>query len=231
MRRASKHSAWTQHRGEGWRTGLIQLTLSRAEGSHAHSDWAPNRVRMPAPNPEAITRLLHRARDGDDEAFDALFGVVYDELRVLARALRRRGASETLNTTALVHEAYAKLTPSLNLSWKDRSHFFGVAARAMRQILVNAAEKRSAAKRGGGQAAISFDEEHHGSISPDTVLDLNDALTVLERSNPRQARVVECRFFAGLSVEETALALDVSEPTVKRDWRFARAWLAGELGE
>ncbi len=178
-----------------------------------------------------VTQLLHQARQGDAEAFDHLMGVVYEELRRVARGVRRSGASETLNTTALVHEAYVKLTPSRELSWKDRSHFFGVAARAMRQVLVNAAGKRSAQKRGGGKPDISFDEEQHGlTISPEGVIELNRALEALEASNPRQVRVVECRFFAGLSIEETSEALGVSAPTVKRDWRFARAWLSEQMG-
>lgn len=185
---------------------------------------------MPEPTPHDVTQLLHRAHEGDAEAFDRLFEMVYDELRRLARSVRRRGAPETVNTTALVHEAYVKLTPSKALSWKDRSHFFGVAARAMRQVLTNAAEMRSAKKRGGGEVALSFDERRHGmSVSPDQMLDLNRALEQLETANPRQVRVVECRFYAGLSVEETAEVLGVSEPTVKRDWRFARAWLESAL--
>ena len=186
---------------------------------------------MTYPDGSEVTRLLHRARDGDDDAFDALFDVVYQELRGLARSVRRAGASETLNTTALVHEAYVRLIPSKALSWNDRSHFFGVAARAMRQVLVRAAEKRATKKRGGGQVAVPLDEERDGvAFDPHRLIDLDAALSALEKENPRQARVVECRFFAGLSVEETAAALEISEPTVKRDWRFARAWLAEELG-
>ncbi|MEZ4426021.1 MAG: ECF-type sigma factor [Gemmatimonadota bacterium] len=185
---------------------------------------------MSQPTPEAVTQLLRRAHAGDDGAFDQLFDVVYDELKRLAQAVRRSGGSETINTTALVHEAYVKLTPSKQLSWADRSHFFGVAARAMRQVLIAAAEKKSAKKRGGGQAPVEFDEQLHGGlVQPDQLLDLDRALATLEAANPRQARVVECRFFAGLSVEETAEALGVSEPTVKRDWRFARAWLTDAL--
>lgn len=181
-------------------------------------------------SPDAITQLLHRAHSGDDGAFDQLFEVVYDELKRLAQAVRRPGAAETINTTALVHEAYVKLTPSRQLSWADRSHFFGVAARAMRQVLIAAAEKKSAKKRGSGQAPVAFDEQVHGaSVQPEQLLDLERALATLEVANPRQARVVECRFFAGLSVEETAEALGISEPTVKRDWRFARAWLTEAL--
>ncbi len=185
---------------------------------------------MSASRSDEVTRLLHRAREGDAEAFDALFEVVYGELRKLARSVRRSSGSETLNTTALVHEAYVKLTPSRALDWTDRKHFFGVAARAMRQVLVNAAERRSAIKRGGGQVPVSFDEALHGSVrSADSVLALDAALSDLDAANPRQARVVEYRFFAGLSVEETAAALEVSEATVKRDWRFARAWLADRI--
>lgn len=185
---------------------------------------------LPA-SPAQVTQLLHRASEGDEQAFEGLFDLVYEELRRLARRVRQGGAPETLSTTALVHEAYIKLTPSHDLSWRDRSHFFGVAARAMRQVLVDAAEKRAAQKRGGGQAAVSFDEDRHGAwIAPERVIGVSQALELLEQANPRQVRVVECRFFAGLSVRETAHALDVSEPTVKRDWRFARAWLAQELG-
>ena len=176
-----------------------------------------------------VTQLLQQAEHGDEDAFDRLFDIVYQELRQLARSVRRGGAPETINTTALVHEAYVKLTPSKQLSWQNRNHFFGVAARAMRQVLVNAAEKRSAKKRGGGQVPLEFDERLHGAVDPTDILDLDEALQALEKSNPRQARVVECRFFSGLSVEETAAALGVSEPTVKRDWRFARAWLSEAL--
>ena len=190
----------------------------------------------PSPPPEAeVTRLLHSAADGDAAAFDKVFQLVYDELHRLAHALRRGRASETLNTTALVHEAYVRLIPSQKLEWAGRSHFLGVAARAMRQVMVRAAERRTAAKRGGGQAPMEFDEALHSDgegapVAPERVLVLDEALARLEALEPRQARVVECRFFAGLSVEETAQALEISEPTVKRDWRAARAWLAREMG-
>ncbi len=188
----------------------------------------------PAPPPEAeVTRLLHSAADGDEQAFDRVFQLVYDELHRLARIIRRGKASETLNTTALVHEAYVRLVPSQKLEWAGRGHFLAVAARAMRQVMVRAAERKTTAKRGGGEAPIAFEEELHGSsgdqVSPERVLVLDEALARLEALEPRQARVVECRFFAGLSVEETAGALGISEPTVKRDWRAARAWLAREM--
>ncbi len=191
---------------------------------------------VPDSNPEGITRLLESASAGDAEAFDRVFEVVYEELRRLARQVRRARASETLNTTALVHEAYLRLLPSSDLAWKNRGHFMAVAARAMRQVLVRAAERRAATKRGGGKADLPLDEaagrspgEAGGGVEPEGVLLLDAALGRLEALSPRQARVVECRYFAGLSVEETAQALEISEPTVKRDWSAARAWLAREL--
>jgi RNA polymerase sigma factor (TIGR02999 family) len=182
---------------------------------------------------EEITRLLSAASDGDPAAFDEVFRIVYEELRRLARKVRRGQASETLNTTALVHEAYVRLLPSRDLAWESRGHFLGVAARAMRQVLVHAAQRRGAAKRGGGRVDLSLNEAIHGGpsrgVEPEQVLALDAALEELEALSERQARVVECRFFAGLTVEETAEALEVSEPTVKRDWRTARAWLARKL--
>ena len=191
--------------------------------------------RSPLSEPD-VTRLLNAAGDGDEDAFRRVFDVVYDELHRLAGQVRWGRASETLNTTALVHEAYLHLLPSQDLAWKNRGHFLAVAARAMRQVLVRAAEKRTAAKRGGGRVHAELDERIHTpadaegmDATPERVVQLDDALRRLEEFAPRQARVVECRFFAGLSVEETAIALDVSEPTVKRDWRSARAWLAREV--
>lgn len=178
----------------------------------------------------AVTRLLDSVRAGETGAMDDLFDVVYDELRGLARVVRRGRAGETLNTTALVHEAYAKLVPARGLDLEGRAHFFRVVARAMRQVLVNAAESRMAAKRGGGWVGVTLGEElGDHPLDPVTLLALNDALGELEAMDPRQARIVECRFFAGLSVPETAEALGISEPTVKRDWRAARAWLAHRL--
>ncbi|MEZ4417955.1 MAG: ECF-type sigma factor [Gemmatimonadota bacterium] len=190
------------------------------------------------PPPEEVTRLLESASSGDGEAFDRVFRVVYDELRGLARLVRRGRASETLNTTALVHEAYLRLLPSQGLAWQGRSHFMGVAARAMRQVLVRAAERRSTLKRGGGKVDLPLEEAVAGalgtdavSVEPERILALDAALMKLEAMSPRQARVVECRFFAGMSVEETAQALAISEPTVKRDWSAARAWLAREMAQ
>jgi len=178
---------------------------------------------------DAATKLLQEAQDGSTEAFDALYSLVYAELRRLARVVRQNRSGVTLNTTALVHEAYVRLLPSKDISWQDQAHFFRVAARAMRQVLVRAARHRLAQKRGGGQITVAFDERIHAPVEADQFLTLNTALSELETMHPRQAQVVECRFFAGLSVEETAVALGVSAPTVKRDWRTARAWLALSL--
>jgi len=183
--------------------------------------------------PELITHLLSAAGSGDREALDRVFGLVYDELRRLAAAVRRNRASETLNATALVHEAYLKMLPSANQRWQDRVHFLRVAARAMRQVLADAAARRSTQKRGGGLALLTLDGSSpaEAELGPDDILDLHRALDELAELNPRQAEVVECRFYAGLSLEETAEALGVSVPTVTRDWRFARAWLSKRLRE
>ncbi len=180
-----------------------------------------------------ITLLLRAAQDGDRVAFDEVYRVVYDELRGLARAVRSRHRSDTINTTALVHEAYLKLVPAPSGRVQDRAHFFSIAARAMRQVLVDAARRRSAVRRGGGAEIVVLDESlDRGPDRPveaDDVIALDDALRQLEAMSPRQASVIECRVFAGLSVAETAHALGVSEPTVKRDWQTARAFLAHTL--
>lgn len=177
-----------------------------------------------------VERLLDALRKGDDQALDDLFGVVYDELRRLARVVRQGRAGETLNTTALVHEAYTKLVPSGALDLESRTHFFRVVARAMRQVLVNAAEAGMAAKRGGDWVPVTLTEHPaRRSLDAESLLDLEEGLRELEAMDPRQVRIVEYRFFAGLGVSETARMLGVSEPTVKRDWRAARAWLAQRL--
>lgn len=182
--------------------------------------------------PESIPRWVDAARSGDREALDRFFSALYDELRRLAAVVRRDRAGETLNTTALVHEAYLKLVASAELSWQDRLHLFRVAARAMRQVLADAAERRVAAKRGGGVPLATLDDslQAEPALTPEEVLDLDRALTALGERNARQLAVVECRFFAGLSLEETAEAVGASLPTVVRDWRFARAWLSRRLG-
>ena len=178
-----------------------------------------------------VTKLLHSARDGDSDALDRLIPLVYDELRRLAHVVRSDRRRATINTTGLVHEAYEKLLPS-DVEWQDRTHFFRVAARAMRQVLIDGARKRQAEKRGGSHTDVTFDEQlYERPINDEELIMLDDALDRLAQMDSRQARIVECRFFAGLTVEETANALDISAPTVYRDWRAARAWLAMQLNE
>ena len=178
-----------------------------------------------------ITRLLGEWRAGDREAANRLFPLVYRELQALAhRQLARHVPGDSLVTTALVHEAYLKLVDRRRASFNDRGHFFAVAARAMRQILVDQARKRSSQKRGGGLHRIDLDEQKVPLAERAAeVVALDEALTRLEVIEPRLGRVVELRYFGGLSVEETAEALDLSPPTVKRDWRKARLLLHREL--
>ena len=169
--------------------------------------------------------LLRGAREGDKESLDALFALAYDELRRIARRVRGDG-SETLSTTALVHEAYLKLLPS-KVPANDAAHFKLLIARAMREALIDAARRRHAGKRGGKDFAITLDDELQAApLKAAELLDLHEALEELERVDPRRASIVECRFFGGLNVDETAEALNLSTATVKRDWRIARAWLA-----
>ncbi|HMB89864.1 MAG TPA: ECF-type sigma factor [Rhodothermales bacterium] len=177
-----------------------------------------------------ITTLLAALNEGDEKAMDALFAMVYQELRRLARTVRHQRASETMNTTALVHEAYIKLVGSDQLDVQSRLHFMRVAARAMRQVLVTAAHKRITQKRGGDQAPLSFDDALYAvPVEPAQVVGLDEALQRLETHDPRQVQVVECRFFAGFTIPETAEIMDLSVATVNREWRMARAWLAGAL--
>lgn len=163
-------------------------------------------------------------------AVDDLYSATYEELRRLASRVRRGDPSETLNTTALVNEAYLKLAGSPGLKAVSRLHFKRIAARAMRQLLVEAARRRNSAKRGGGQLAITLDESIAANMNvSDDMLALDAAIDDLARLHPRQALMVEYRFFGGLDLNETAQALEVSESTVDRDWRAARAWLATQL--
>lgn len=179
-----------------------------------------------------VTRLLaHLAEDGRD-AMDRVFPLVYDELhRVAQRKLQSERPGHTLNATALVHEAYLRLAGAANIEWRSRAHFFAVAARAMRRILINHAESRNATKRGGALHHVELGEHIAAeAVQDDLVLDLDRALTRLAALDERQCRIVECRYFAGMSIEETAAGLDISPATVKRDWTLARAWLNHELG-
>jgi RNA polymerase sigma factor (TIGR02999 family) len=165
---------------------------------------------------------------------DRLFGVVYDHLRVLARrALRRRRPGQTLDTTALVHEAYLKLAGNASAAFRDRGHFLAVASLAMRHILVDAARRRAMKRRHGETSAAAGVEEPRVEVDAlaAEILSLDHALTSLSRIDDRLARLVELRYFGGLSVEETAATLEVSERTVKRDWRKARAFLFRALNE
>jgi RNA polymerase sigma factor (TIGR02999 family) len=167
-----------------------------------------------------------------DPALDQLFDRVYGELRRLAHRARGGRAGDTLNTTALVHEAYLKLSSSPTLRLESRSHFLAVAARAMRQIVVDSARRQLADKRAAGAVPITLDEQaHQAPLKPERVVALDEALARLDRIDPRRARVVESRVFGGLTTDETAVLLGVSRPTVERDWRAARAWLAVELGD
>lgn len=185
------------------------------------------------PGADRVTELLLAARDGDERAVDQLFPVVYDALHRMAhRRLAGERRGHTLSTTALVHEAYLKLVRLDRIAWHGRAHFLAIAARSMRNILVDYALARKAAKRGGGAGAdADAAVEVSACDAPAAdVLTLHEALERLEALDARQGRVVECRFFAGMSVEETAEALGVSPASVKRDWALARAWLNRELG-
>jgi len=179
------------------------------------------------------TRLLRAWASGDQSALEHLTPRVYDELRRIAgRFMQDERPGSTIQTTALVHEAYLKLVDVTNVDWQHRAHFFAISAQIMRHILLDQARRRVAAKRGGAAPRLNLDEAPDvGSSRAREVIALDDALTALAKINPRQARVIELRFFAGLSVEETAEVSKVSPDTVMRDWRLARAWLLAELGD
>ena len=178
-----------------------------------------------------VSDLLHELSQGNPGALDRLMPVVYDELRRVAHGqLRGERPEHTLNTTALVHEAYLRLVKMEPVEWQDRAHFYAVAARVMRRVLIDYARARNRDRRGGAPVQVELSETLAAVVpQPDDLLALEEALARLEVLNQRQCRVVECRCFAGMSVEETAAALDTSPATVKRDWGFARAWLNREL--
>ena len=178
------------------------------------------------------TQLLRAWANGDPEALEKLTPRVYDELRRLARHfMRDEQPGKSLQATALVHEAYLKLIDVTNVDWQHRAHFFAVAAQMMRHILLDRARRRVAAKRGGEAARLNLDEVLDvGASRAREIIALDDALNALAKVDSRKARVIELRFFAGLSVKETAEVLSVSPDTVLRDWRLARAWLLAELG-
>ena len=187
---------------------------------------------MLAPMASPVTEVLLQVKAGDREALDRLMVLVYDELAALAhQKLGFEATGHTLQTTALVHEAYLKLVDQRRVTWQNRSHFFAVAATAMRRILVNHAEARRAAKRGGGRRALSLEEGQlvAGELPDEQLLALDEALARLAQFNERGAKVVEYKFFGGLGWEEIATAMGLSPITVRRAWESARAWLKREL--
>ena len=188
-----------------------------------------------SPGPAAITRLLVGWRGGDQAALEQLIPLVHDELRRLARRhMAHERVGHTLQATALVNEAFVRLIDVQQVKWQDRAHFFAIAARALRRILIDYARRHRAARRGGGQdgppARVALDSvELPVAERADTLLALDEALDRLAQLDARLAQVVECRFFAGLSEAETAAALDVSQRTVARQWVLAKGWLYQEL--
>jgi RNA polymerase sigma factor (TIGR02999 family) len=182
--------------------------------------------------PTEVTELLIAYRDGEREAFDRLLPLVYEDLRRIARRQLGYNNHQTLSTTGLVHESYLKLVAQNHVDYQDRSHFLAISARAMRQVMIGYARKRNAIKRGGGERAVTLDEGRIAMAEEaERLLTIDQALKRLAQHNERLAQVVECRFFAGLSEEETAAALKVSLRTAQRDWMRARAWLKQELQE
>lgn len=186
---------------------------------------------MSKPSAQNVTKLLVQWSAGDPEALDALIPLVYEELRRVARYyLKQEKQSHTLSSTALVHEAYLRLVNQKDVTWQNRAHFFGVAAQMMRRILVDHARHHGYAKRGGGALTLALEE---AVATPQrrelNLVALDDALDSLAKLDDRQRRMVELRFFGGLSIEETSEVLGVSAPTVKREWASARAWLFREI--
>ncbi len=178
-----------------------------------------------------VTRILAAIERGDPHAAGQLLPLVYDELRRLAaRHLDQERAGQTLQPTALVHEAYLRLVGHDGSKWDGQHHFYGAASQAMRHILVEGARRKGAAKRGGGRRRVPLEEFHRVEESPEDLLDLDEALTRLAKEDPAKAKLVQLRFFAGLTTAEAADALGVSLATAERWWAYARAWLYAELG-
>ncbi len=182
----------------------------------------------------AVTRLLAELRAGRPDVAEQVLPLVYDELRAIAaRHMRRERPGHTLQATALVHDAFLKLVDQTRVEWQDRAHFFAIASQAMRRILVDHARARAAAKRGAGAAAVSMDETvllgEQSALSPEELLSLDAALDELASLDPGHARIVELRYFGGMTIEETAAALGMSPATLKREWSLARAWLRRRL--
>jgi len=212
-------------------TPLFRLTLLAADPRAGFIGGAgPKAPRTAMPEAD-ITQMLVELSGGNREAMDRLLPAIYEQLRLMARReLRRERPGHTLTPTALVHEAYLKLVQLERVDWRGRAHFFGACAREMRRILISYARMKKADKRGGGVSPVTLENVMVAAESrPGELLALDEALVKLEALSARQARIVECRFFAGMSVEETAAALEISPATVKREWTAARAWLNREL--
>ena len=207
---------------------VVALTLRNAKPKQKPASPSKNLMETSS---DSVSQLLHRWSDGDKGALDQLMPLVYGELRKMARRyMWQQPSDHTLQTTALIHEAYLRLVGGEEKHWQSRAHFFGVAAQAMRHILVDYARARHAGKRGGEARAVSLEEA--AFVSEERAAELvalDDALAELARLSPRQGRVVELRYFGGLSVTETAEVLQVSSDTVTRDWNQAKAWLHREL--
>ncbi len=178
-----------------------------------------------------ITQLLSEISHGNKEVVNSLMPVVYKELHQMAHLkLRNERSGHTLNATALVHEAYFKLVDQTRVDWQNRAHFFAIASEAMRRILINYAIQRAAEKRGGGRLIVTFiDDQVNRNTKPEELIELDEALKRLAGFSERQSKIIEYWFFVGLNHEEIAEVLNVSVPTVRRDWRIARAWLSKEL--
>jgi RNA polymerase sigma factor (TIGR02999 family) len=185
------------------------------------------------PSPPNVTEMLNKWKNGDQGVLEKLIPVVYDELRrQAARYLQRERRGHTLQATALIHEAYLRLIDQATMEWKSRAHFYAIAARLMRQILVDHARKRQAGKRGGSDIKVPLEEAMVTTPGKNVdLVGLDEALTRLAVLDPQQSRIVELRYFSGLSVDETAEVLGVSSRTVKRDWNVAKAWLRQQIGE
>jgi RNA polymerase sigma factor (TIGR02999 family) len=189
-------------------------------------------------SPPSVSHVLEQLRGGDRTAFDELFPLVYDELhRIAAQQRRRWEGDETLNTTALVNEAYLKLVDQSAPDWRSRAHFLAVASTAMRQILIDYAKQKRAGKRGGRRPHVALHEieaalrrdDDLSEARDDLLVALDESLRRLSQSDPRQTRIVECRFFGGMTIEDTAEALGLSPATIKRGWAMAQAWLYRDL--
>ena len=209
------------------------MAIARSEVSFAEGQLRRSRQRLRRfmSDPGDVTRLLDAANGGDRDALNAVLALLHNQLRSIAHyQLARESTGHTLETMGLVNEAYLRLLGVERVTWQDRQHLLAMAARAMRRVLIDYADRRRAAKRGSGVADVPIDQvcaaedERSGDL-----LALDEALSRLEQLAPRQSLVVECRFFGGLSIEETATALQLSTATVKREWTAARAWLNREL--